>query len=152
MNPLRPERVLPDRPDGEFEMIRASIMRSHKKSRPFDLIDEPPPRHTIIISDGIFTTPHNFYRNVYAPYEEPVPHTLPNLPKWREVFEEDEEECAIDDNDEEEPEDLSDEAFEKRHTKHEAEERRSIKKDKSYQREQFYNSRLKVRVLYCLTC
>ena len=135
--------------DGAFESLRASILRSHKKSRPFDVIDEPPPRHTIKIDSGIFTTPAHFYRNVYARYEEQLPpRTVPTLPPWRSAQAEEKEAKTEEETgkeSKEQREDISDEAFLRRHAKHEAEERRSIKKDKSYQREQFYNSRLRVR-------
>lgn len=137
----------PEPRSDDFSNLRASIIRSHKKSRPFDVIDEPPPRHTITIDSGIFTTPRHFYRNVYAPYEEQPPREVPKLPRWRKVESGDENE-ENEKMEEMEIEDLSDEAFEKRHSKHEAEERRAIKKDKSYQREQFYNSRLKVSRLF----
>lgn len=125
-----------------FESLRAHVIRSHKKSRPFDVIDEPPPRNTINVHKGIFTTSQHFYRNVYVRVEEQLPPPgVPLIPLWREV---DLEQSENETESESETEDLTDEAYEKRHQKHEALERKTIKKDKSYQREQFYNQRLKV--------
>lgn len=126
-----------------FESLRAHVIRSHKKSRPFDVIDEPPPRNTINVHKGIFKTSQHFYRNVYVRLEEELPPPgVPLIPKWREV---DLENGTEQDETDDDSEDLTDEAYEKRHQKHEALERKTIKKDKSYQREQFYNQRLKVR-------
>ncbi len=65
------------------------------------------------------------------------------MPKWKvNEIKSDEE----DDNDEIDPEeaDLSDAVILTRHEKAEDLERAMIKKDQSYQKEQFYHSRLKV--------
>ena len=92
------------------------------------------------IDSGIFTTEKQFYRNIYWPEEDSLNVTkVPLIPHWRLAVKKD-----VPSEEEEEIEDISDEAYEKRHSKYEVEERKKIKKDKSYQREQFYHSRLKV--------
>ena len=67
----------------------------------------------------------------------------PQVPTWRvnEIKSDEEDDEPATDPEED---DLSDSVFLKRHEKAEEQERAIIKKDQSYQREQFYYSRLKV--------
>ena len=54
----------------EFEVLKSEIKRTHRRARPFDLINEPPPKTTIECSIGLFTTQQEYYRNLYVRHED----------------------------------------------------------------------------------
>ena len=117
-----------------FKELKNEIKRTHRRARPFDVINEPPPKTTIECSIGMFTTQQPYYRSLYVAHDEydaeqfgPAITTKPLIPRWRV------KELSSSSSDEDQDEEMdtidSDEEYAKRHQKYELEEKRLIKKD-----------------------
>ncbi|CBY31015.1 unnamed protein product [Oikopleura dioica] len=143
-NPISPKQEFTDRGPSTSTPAASKLYRTQHKSRTYDIISGPPPTSTLKVERGLFTTRVPYYRNIYSSDDASIIITQqkPQVPKWKvNEIKSDEE----DDNDEIDPEeaDLSDAVILTRHEKAEDLERAMIKKDQSYQKEQFYHSRLK---------
>jgi len=111
-----------------FKELKNEIKRTHRRARPFDVINEPPPKTTIECSIGTFTTQQPYYRSLYVAHDEydaeqfgPAITKKPLIPRWRV------KEVSSSSDEDEKME--SDEEYARRHHKYELEEKRLIKKD-----------------------
>lgn len=126
----------------EFEVLKSEIKRTHRRARPFDLINEPPPKTTIECSIGLFTTQQEYYRNFYVRHEDldgpelfgPNSSSKPIIPNWRlnDISETDSDMSATSDDSSDDHVEMthSDDTYAKRHQKYEIEEKRLVRKDK----------------------
>ncbi|CAG5104977.1 Oidioi.mRNA.OKI2018_I69.chr1.g1723.t1.cds [Oikopleura dioica] len=124
--------------------LPSKMYRTQHKSRTYDILSGPPPTSNLKFERGISTTRVPYYRNIYSSADASIVMSTekPQVPTWRvnEIKSDEEDDEPATDPEED---DLSDSVFLKRHEKAEEQERAIIKKDQSYQREQFYYSRLK---------
>ena len=144
-NPISPKQELTEPGPSTSTPAASKLYRTQHKSRTYDIISGPPPTSTLKVERGLLTTRVPYYRNIYSSDDASIiiSKQKPQVPKWKV----NEIKSDEDDNEEEidaEEADLSDAVFLARHEKSEELERAMIKKDQSYQKEQFYHSRLKV--------
>ena len=143
-NPISPKQEFTDQGPSTSTPTASKLYRTQHKSRTYDIISGPPPTSTLKVERGLLTTRVPYYRNIYSSDDASIiiSKQKPQVPKWKvnEIKSDEDDNEEID----EEEADLSDAVYLTRHEKAEDLERAMIKKDQSYQKEQFYHSRLKV--------